>query len=309
MNTKADSTTPWRSAALCAMSIAATSAAAATITDIAIVNRSSADFVAQTRLAATPIQNREFHTEATVPTGATVDDAEASFTTRMAWVSTNHVYGIAPDPLPGFQNNVAYDVTFAVEDPTSSGYLLSFESVLRGYLTAKWTQTFGTTNPSLVAARGTHMEARLDAGNGQVEATALDTPFPAVALATNAAPSFENRLVSDTGTYDAGTFFGTRGFVLSFAPTGALVPNTEAAVAFFNLGEAAVRFGLNPTLFPYSQSLTPNGADGELPDALGHFVTVNVTTLTPVPEPGIGTLLAAGLATLMVIVRRKVSRS
>jgi hypothetical protein len=97
--------------------------------------------------------------------------------------------------------------------------------------------------------------------------------------------------------------------VLSFAPTGALVPNTEAAVAFFNLGEAAVRFGLNPTLFPYSQSLTPNGADGELPDALGHFVTVNVTTLTPVPEPGIGTLLAAGLATLMVIVRRKVSRS
>ena len=73
------------------------------------------------------------------------------------------------------------------------------------------------------------------------------------------------------------------------------------------LGEAAVRFGMNPTLNNYTQSLTPNGADGESLDALGHFVTVNVTSLTPVPEPGTWALMGAGLFILVVAVRRQVT--
>lgn len=313
MSTRTCRTFAWPGVALCSALLWTTAtvadADAATIRDIAIVNRSSPDFAAQTISGGTPIQNREFLTAATAPTEAVVNDDQASFTTRMAWVAANHVYGLSPDPLPGFQNNVAYDVIFTVEDPTSSGYLVSFDSVLRGYLTAQWTQTFGTTNPSLVSARGTRMEARLDAGDGQVAATTLDTPFPSAALATDVAP-FENRLVSDVGSYNAGMYAGTRSFVLSFAPTGAFVPNTEAAVAIFNLGEAAVRFGLNPTLTNYTQSLTPSGADGEPLDALGHFVTVNVTTVTPViPEPGTWAMMTAGLVLLMAGMRRRDDRA
>jgi hypothetical protein len=97
--------------------------------------------------------------------------------------------------------------------------------------------------------------------------------------------------------------------VLSFAPTDGFFPNTDAVVAFFNLGEAAVRFGLNPTCSPQIQSLTPSGADGETADALGQLSPVNVTSLTPVPEPGTWSPLAAGLAITALTARRRVSRS
>lgn len=278
---------------------AATAAAAATIVDIGIDNNSSADQISRTERLGTLFADREFLTQATVPTEADVSGDVSTFSTRFAWIATNHVRALDSDPSASFDKDVAYDLVFTVEDPGGTGYLLEFDTELRGYLTASFDSALSP--PSLVSARGTAMSATLDDGSGAQTAFPLDTPSGA-AIATDV-DDFENVLVADLANLDAGVFFGTKTFVLSFAPQGSQSPNVDTDVSFFNLGEAAVRFGLNPTLAGYTHSLTP-GADGEAPEDLGHFVDVTVTGLV-VPEPGTLLLVGAGLAGLGGAGRRR----
>ena len=272
---------------------AATAAAAATITDISIVNRSDADQVSRTERLGTIFSDHEFLTQSTVPDEADVDGNVSTFTTRMAWIATNHVRALDPDPTASFDNDVAYDLVFTVEDPGGTGYLLEFDTELRGFVTALFEST--ASPPGVVSARGTAMSATLDDGGGAQTVFALDTPSGA-AIA-NEADTFENVLVASETGLDAGTFFGTKTFVLSFAPQGSQSPNVDTDVAFFSIGEAAVRFGLNPTLDGYVESHTP-GDDGEPLEDLGHFVNVTVTDLVAVPEPGTLLLVGVGLAGL-----------
>jgi hypothetical protein len=286
-------------AAALALAAAAGTASAATISDISIENRSSADQISRFERLGTILTDREFLTESTVPDEADVDGVVSTFSTRMAWIGTNHVRALDNDPSASFDKDVAYDIVFTVEDPTSAGYTVSFDTVLRGYLTAAFESTAGPL--AIVSARGTPMTATLDAGDGPETVVALDVPGgDAVA---NDVDDFENVLVADEAGFDAGVFFGTKTFVLSFSPQGSQSPNVDTDVNFFNIGEAAVRFGLNPTLDGYTHSLTP-GEDGEPLEDLGHVVNVTVTGFV-VPEPGTLLLVGAGLLGLAGVGRRR----
>jgi hypothetical protein len=260
-------------------------AAAGTINGIGLVNQSDPD----TAVSSAGERLVEFRTQAFTPAAATGTGNTSSFTNRFAWMSAHRVLPGGFGASPFFGNTVAYDLVFTIEDPTSQGYVLSFESLFRGYVTSEWDFAI---DPGPVVAAGTPMAAQLDSGSGfSGFIPELATTFGTATATFN--DTFENVLVSNAGSYQAGTFFGTQTFQLRFT---SLIPNTQAAIAPFNGGEADVRFGLDPTLAGFANAVYP-GIDGETPDLHGHFVTVNATFLTAaVPEPDARALMGLGLA-------------
>ena len=177
-------------------------------------------------------------------------------------------------------NLVSYTLAFTVEDPTSIGYQLSFDTVFRGYLTTAWNGN-SNTGVSQVFAAGTFMNASFDSGGGFggiIGALATDIE---VASATDVDP-LVNLLVAKNGSYAAGNFVGTRTFQLKFSSVGA---NTIGAMQNYNSGEANVRFGLDPTSAAFDYASYP-GLDGEAASTHGHFITVTARFRDDIGDPG-----------------------
>lgn len=290
-------------AATVLLAAAAQTAQAAAITGIGIVNNSSADSQLVTdggnRL-------REFRTESTAPSAASAAGDTVSFATRFAWLSAHRVLAGGPTVALLHSNLVAYDLGFRIEDPLAVGYTLSIDALMRGFLTALWE---GSSNADAVTgafAAGTLMSASLDSGSGFGALIPELTTTTGVATANITTP-FVNRLVFKQDSFDAGSFTGTHDFALRFASAGS---NTIGAMQNFNLGEADVRFGLDPLLAGFSNAAYP-GADGEGADAHGHFLTVTARFNaapgggTPLPEPGTLTLLGAAALGLGAARRRR----
>ena len=202
-----------------------------------------------------------------------------------------------PFQVMSFSNTVAYDVAFRVEDPLNAGYNLNIDSIFRGYLTA---QADGTDNSSfspLAFAAGTLMTASLDSGGGFLIVPSLATDIE-VAVSNSATP-FENVLASRLGSYNAGSFTGTRDFILRFSSS---VANANASLGNFSFGESNVRFGLDPLTVGFLNATYP-GVDLESPDSHGHFLNITATfdaAANPVPEADSLTLALTGVVLIMI---------
>lgn len=266
------------------------------IVDVSLDNRSAPDVA----LNDNGERFREFRSDGAARAPTLVGDV-ATLESRMQWMTAQRVLpgGSGADLL--FNRQVEYDLHFTVDDPTSRGYTLDIDTLLRGALTAEWAGVLAGADfpkPGVVAS-GTPMLASLDSGSGFSVVADLNTPLR-FGGADDVTP-FRNELVEERGSFDAGTFHGTRDFTLRFST---LLPNTGANLLPFNLGEADVRFGLEPTLAQLNNAFYP-GVDGQPAGDHGHFVRITAQYLQPVPEPETYALWIAGLVALGFHLRRR----
>lgn len=223
----------------------------------------------------------------------------ASLTHHLSWASAHRVEPGGPTVALTWGNRVDYALGFQVDDPMARGYTLSFDTLMRGYLTAQWLGNAGAGISQIFGA-GTLMVPELTGPGGTQTVTALSTPTEVV-LATAADP-FANLRVERAGAYDAGHFVGTQFFTLGFWTVGA---NTQAALQNHNTGEVAVRFGAELTSPRFAVAGYP-GVDGDPASALGHFVTVHVAyDVAPIPEPATTALWLGGGLALAALRRRR----
>jgi hypothetical protein len=224
---------------------------------------------------------------------AVLDDHVASFTHRMAWFGGVYADG-------GFVRTqaaeLAYSVTFTVQDPHHWGYTLSLGSDLRGVLQALGgaplfaSATLNSLRLSVLPA----FEA------APINLPALTTPE---LQAHSAGPIPEDETSanrSDRST--VGRWRGTRSFLLIIDsdPSGwqAFGFGTTPALSFMQFGMAPRATELLAGYY------TGNGSPAI--DDLGHFVTVRaVYDIAPVPEPATALLWTCGLAALWMRARKR----
>lgn len=113
----------------------------------------------------------------------------------------------------------------------------------------------------------------------------------------------EERNISGSNSINLGTFAGPQSFTLRFTfSTSASAPQSALGA-----DEAAARFGASGALSGATADDYPG--PGDVVDRIqandGHFVNINATVLTVIPEPGTMLLLGSGLAGLAIQGRRR----
>ncbi len=266
--------------------LAALPAQAATIASISVENLGTPDFATESGTQLTEFRSGNMATSAVDTFGAM-----SSFTNQFGWLLAARSGGVGE--RFGATASVAYEITFTVEDPGNSGYLIAVETLAHGWLTAVWEGPV----EGLVGANGTELHTRVSRDSNYAAAPALNSDG---GIATASVDStFTNELVLGGGSALADVQVGTHTFSLRFDG-----PDSVAGMLAGVAGEAALRYGMTPTLAGFQIAGTP-GDDGEEAEALGHFVTVYVISLAPggspapVPEPGtvgmVGVAVVVGL--------------
>jgi hypothetical protein len=197
-----------------------------------------------------------------------------------------------------------YRFSFTVLDPTNSGYSLTLDHSILGYLNAAFDIDNSPSGSSLGARYQGITVEWLDPGNTWVPIDNLELPTTFIARADEDEPEL-SRSFFDGAAATAFVLTGTRDFQFRFNF------DLQAAAGPGAVGEAAVRLGLDPgnAIPSLVLSRTP-GPDGTPSDQLGHFVTLRVDSFggpigNEVPEPA--TLLTTATA-LAIALRLKYRR-
>lgn len=237
-------------AAIAAFGLMGSPSLAQSITNITTVNESTTD---------DNQDESQFSTE--LSAGPVSDSAlQSTFTQRMAFRNTNvGAGGIAQVN----KRNVAFELSFTVEDPDSTGFLLRIDELMRGISGINWTS--GGSGTAL--ATGLSMVAEYDDSTDAPETFTLIGSL--VGLGTDGVqvsePGSAAELKEREESADLGPYFGTTDFVLRFDSTFSSTTN----VVFPNnaFGTGAVVYGVGPA---------PSGF-GVTPSDLGHFLTITAS--------------------------------
>jgi hypothetical protein len=246
---------------------------AATISNVTVTNLSSPD--SYSNQAA--IYQNEFRSANVATSPVAVNGNLTSFTNQFSWFAGIRTGLDSPDIT--FAPTISYEISFTVNDPGNTGYLIFVSTESRGWLTLEYLpESFSGT---YMTAEGTALDAEVSAGGMYFNAPNLSVTGLYQMADENI--TSVNELVTNSSAAISNAQSGTDTFYIRF---------TSSAVSLFSsqltTGEASLRWGLNPTIPELALSTTP-GFDGETADQLGHFVTISMFSnnepVTGVPEP------------------------
>ncbi|MEZ6062999.1 MAG: hypothetical protein R3C19_21855 [Planctomycetaceae bacterium] len=200
---------------------------------------------------------------------------------------------------------MSYTLAFTIEDAANQGYHVRVDTSMRGYSTARFSS--GSSSGNVVNASGTTVYGSVDTdttdGNSTLSTFVGDLTLNANQARASSSSVFSNVLTADADSLDLGFFTGTRSFALRY--TTSTAPHS-ATILGNTVGEAALRFGLDPTNDPAGTPFNEAfyvGPDGEPASLHGHFVTVSAE-FTAVPEPGTTGWISGIAAAFACCIRR-----
>lgn len=255
--------------------------AGATITNISVVNLSTADYTVETTW-----QSAQFRSSNVATSSVSVTGALSEFSNQFSWLLAGRSVGF-PDGASQANARISYELFFTVEDPGGFGYLIAAETRTLGWLTALWEGAPGLGG--FVGASAADLEVEVSIDGVYFAAPGL-TASGGDTTADEFSP-FANDPTIGGGSALSTLQSGTHVFSFRFTSMLSRIGTSEGAD-----GESAIRFGLSPTINGLTTSGTP-GDDGTPSSDLGHFLHASVLSFEPqataVPEPGTFIPLAA----------------
>lgn len=268
--------------------VAAGLSSAASVTNLSVTNLSDPDFY-----VSGPNGQVEFRSAITSTSGPVKTGLFTSMGAHLSWL----LAGRSPEGVAAADYTsvrIGYEISFTVLDPANAGYLLSASAALRGWNTGLW--SFGDTGQLGGGTGGFSVDASQDGTYVAVPALTLTGGGVTVDEAT---PE-DNTLVAESAN-TLGVYFatGTRSFSLRLLAPLSFVGTSGPA------GEAALRYGLQPTSSVFSIAGTP-GSDEEEASLLGLNAEIALLSfdggdVTAVPEPGQALLMAFPLSAMLLL--------